>query len=284
MAKRNTGWSKQKLDKYLKQGRGQGELENYKPWTTIQNFSSMGRASRVKGWKTNRVHHLQSDISARFFYLMEWEDNVIDIRESFPLINIMEYLEESQDLKLNLFKDKETDEPYILTTSFLITVNEKGKSKYIARSIKNSYELEKNLTLEKFEIERRYWEKQQIDWGIVTEKEIPLEKSKNIEWIHSSLFGYEERGFSKNEVNDLSTDLVKYIVNNTNNKSIRVLLSQYDNDYKLECGSSLFLFKYSIASKLIIVDMSKEIDLSKSSIDIINKVNFDTGGEDIVNS
>ncbi|NOW84917.1 hypothetical protein B0H39_002798 [Clostridium beijerinckii] len=282
MAKRNNGWNKQKLEKYLKEGRGQGELENYKPWTTIQDFSSMGRASRIKGWKTKRVHHFQSDISTRFFYLMEWEDKIIDIRESFPLLNLMEYLDEFQDLKLDAFKDKETDEPYILTTSFLLTINENGKHKYIARSIKNSYELDKKLTIEKFEIERRYWIKKQIDWGIVTEKEIPVEKSKNIEWIHSSLYDCEERGFSSNDVYELSINLANYLLNN-GNSPIRELLLQYDNGYKLDSGAALFLFKHSVASKLISVDMNKNIDLSKTSQEIISKVNINTGGKDIVN-
>lgn len=36
MAKRSTGWTETKIARYLKKGRGYGELNNYKPWLTIQ--------------------------------------------------------------------------------------------------------------------------------------------------------------------------------------------------------------------------------------------------------
>ena len=52
MAKRNNNWDSKKLDRWIKEGRGQGEGENYKPWLTIQDFPSMGRVTRVFGWTT----------------------------------------------------------------------------------------------------------------------------------------------------------------------------------------------------------------------------------------
>ena len=57
MAKRKNNWDANKLDRWIKEGRGQGEGENYKSWLTIQDFPSMGRATRVFGWTTNRIHH-----------------------------------------------------------------------------------------------------------------------------------------------------------------------------------------------------------------------------------
>ena len=41
---------------------------------------------------------------------------------------------------------------------------------YIARSVKAASELERKTTLEKLEMERRYWEVKSIDWSIITEK------------------------------------------------------------------------------------------------------------------
>ena len=41
-----------------------------------------------------------------------------------------------------------------------------------ARTIKRKEDILDSRVLEKFEIERRYWEKQDISWGIVTEEEI----------------------------------------------------------------------------------------------------------------
>lgn len=57
MAKRQTGWTEAKISRYIKEGRGQGELAFYKPWlTTIQDVPSSGRVHRFIGWKTSREH------------------------------------------------------------------------------------------------------------------------------------------------------------------------------------------------------------------------------------
>jgi hypothetical protein len=52
--------------------------------------------------------------------------------------------------------------------------------------MKCSAELKNRRTVEKLEIERRYWAALGIDWAIVTEHEIPLQKCRNIELIDTS--------------------------------------------------------------------------------------------------
>lgn len=267
LAKRNYNWNNNKLEKYLKEGRGQGEGRGYKPWLTIHDFPSMGRCSRLLGWKSGRVHQLFSDIETRFFYLLEWEDSVVDIRECFPLLDLEDELIDVDDLRLDIFKDKESGEPYVLTTSFLITLNENGKLRYIARSVKLASELDKKISIERYEILRRYWNSKGIDWGIVTEKEIPSIKAKNIEWVHSSLYSTEERGFCQNDIIELEDLLLDSIFNS--DQVIRLVMSRFDKDYSLENGSALFLFKHMIATKKIIVDMDKEIDLNAKGKDVI---------------
>jgi hypothetical protein len=51
MAKRKRSPS---IDKKLKDGRGQGIGIDYKPWVTIQDVPSLGRATRLKGIKVPR--------------------------------------------------------------------------------------------------------------------------------------------------------------------------------------------------------------------------------------
>lgn len=38
--------------------------------------------------------------------------------------------------------------------------------------------------MEKFDIERVYWERRKTDWGIVTELQIPKTFARNISYIH----------------------------------------------------------------------------------------------------
>ncbi|SNX54446.1 TnsA endonuclease C-terminal domain-containing protein [Thermoanaerobacterium sp. RBIITD] len=272
MAKRNISWDENKLNKWIQEGRGQGEGKDYKPWLTVQDFPSKGRVTRIFGWKTKRTHHFFTDTETRYFYLLEWEDDVLDIREHYPLFNCEEVIENKAGLNFHLFKDKDIGTPYILSTSFLITLKKpNGKIEYLARSLKADYELERKTALERLEIERRYWQSQNIDWGIVTQKEIPVVKAKNIEWIHSSLYPTDERGFTDEEADYYCNAFIEKLAGSST--SIRDFTTQFDRLFNLDTGSGVYIFKRLIALKRIMVDMNKKIDLNDStqSIEIVQQ-------------
>ena len=81
MVRGRRDWTQVKFERYIKEGRGEGSGKDYQPWITIQDIPSKGRVSRTPGWKTNREHHLFSDNERRLFYVFEWSDVVVDIRE-----------------------------------------------------------------------------------------------------------------------------------------------------------------------------------------------------------
>lgn len=278
MAKRNLEWTEKKYRRFLKEGRGQGEGKEYKPWLTIQDFPSQGRVSRVFGWKTKRIHHLFSDNETRYFYLLEWSDRVVDIREHFPLLNIEKIIQDKDNLNLEKFVDKTSGTPYIFTTTFLITLQDlKGKYSYIARSIKASSELDKKQVIERLEIERRYWESRNIDWGLVTQKDIPVVKAKNIEWVHLAFEGEENRGISNEEKEHLSSLLKDKLKDSE--MPIRKITSRFDKELNLESGTGLFLFKYLIGSRQIKVNMNEKIDVNKSANQCLEIIDIERGEE-----
>ena len=281
MAKRSNNWDSNKLDRWIKEGRGQGEGENYKPWLTIQDFPSMGRVTRVFGWTTNRIHHFFSDTQLKYFYLLDWEERVIDIREHYPLIDLEVVLKNTSDLKLDKFIDKKTKEPYILTTTFLITLlNPDGQKSFAARSIKYASELSKKTTIEKLEIERRYWTAKGINWGIVTNKDINDVRAKNIEWIHSAMTSDDCNGLSRDEFDDLLNGLLYRLIDNQQN--IREIISRFEKDYSLDAGAGLLLFKHLIAGKRIALDMDKPINLNESGYPLRLPETSGKGGHEVV--
>lgn len=281
MAKRSNNWDSNKLDRWIKEGRGQGEGENYKPWLTIQDFPSMGRVTRVFGWTTNRIHHFFSDTQLKYFYLLDWEERVIDIREHYPLIDLEVVLKNTSDLKLDKFIDKKTKEPYILTTTFLITLlNPDGQKSFAARSIKYASELSKKTTIEKLEIERRYWTAKGINWGIVTNKDINDVRAKNIEWIHSAMTSDDCNGLSRDEFDDLLNGLLYRLIDNQQN--IREIISRFEKDYSLDAGAGLLLFKHLIAGKRIALDMDKPINLNESGYSLRLPETSGKGGHEVV--
>jgi len=207
-----------------------------------------------------------ADIETWYFYLLEFDEGnkIIDIREFYPLLDFDEVVQDKQDISKNLFIDKKTGCPYVLTTTFLITVKLKnGKTSYAARSVKSSKILERKTTLEKLEMERRYWQIKGVDWAIVTEKDINRDKAKNIEWALSSIHMLPDMRFNEDDIVELGSALQFRLANST--KSIRSVIADFDYDYALDTGTGLFLFRYLVAVKAIKIDMETPIDLNASA-------------------
>jgi hypothetical protein len=168
-------------------GFGTGRCEDYKPWLLIQDFASKGRCHRIKGMKTGRVHHLFSDLEANGFHSYDFDPNVIDIREQYPLFPVEETIEIAEHLGVKHPTDPATRQLIVMTTDFLLTIREGGGLSYLARSFKYKKDLEdlraRTRTLEKLEIERRYWKARGIDWGLVRECDIDMVLVRNVKWV-----------------------------------------------------------------------------------------------------
>lgn len=135
MAKRKRITTKEKIEKNIKKGIGQEVGENYIPWIKIQDVASTGRATRLRGIKTNRQHEFLSDMERDYFYLFEYSDCVIDIREQFPLLPIELAEKILEEIGVNHPSIKGEDN-VVMTTDFFITVEINGEQRYIARTIK----------------------------------------------------------------------------------------------------------------------------------------------------
>ncbi|MDU3869543.1 MAG: TnsA endonuclease N-terminal domain-containing protein [Bacillus paranthracis] len=248
------GLTEKKIEQMEKEGRGQGEGSKYKPWLNIQDFSSKGLSTRTMGWKTNRIHQFLSKLEKDYYYICEWGSLIVDIREQYPLHRI-DTLKIAEEKDIKHPTDPKTSVPIVMTTDFLLTVKTEEGIKLIARTIKPSNELEKHRVIEKFEIEREYWYQRNIDWGIVTENEIPKVLVNNVEWLHTSYFFHED--LSPSAYKTLLQQL-KYSLSRKGVSLIEIL-TQFDIQYGLENGMALELFKHLIAVKEIKVDMFQPI-------------------------
>lgn len=261
MPRYNYDWSDSKLQKYINEGRGQKRGKDYLPWLNVHSIASRGRVSRIFGWKTGRVHHFLTDNEKRYFYLCEWSDKVVDIREHYPLIDLYEMTEILDEKLMDKLIDRRTGTPHILTCTFLITIRgEQGKELDIARSIKEEKELEKKSVIERYEIIRRYFQYKNIPWGLVTASEINATRAKNIEWIHNALF-LEDWGYSKNQVEGELQLLIELLRNGTG--TIRGVIEQFEKLVQCEKGKGLLLFKHLLATKQIAIDMDKPFSVQQ---------------------
>lgn len=254
MAKRRRRWNQCVYEKYLAEGRGQDEGKDYKPWIRVQDFASNGTVSRIYSSKTERVHHLLSNNERYYFYLLEWADQVIDIREQFPLSDVQTAMEIADSAGIKYPKDNISGFPYVMTCDFMVTT----QSGLRARTVKQAAELNSPRTVEKLEIERRYWKRLGIDWKIVTEKDIPVQKAKEIEWVRSSGIGHvgQENIYLKKEL--LNAAKKRF----NNEESIVFIAGKIDLEYSLPTGTGLLLFKHLVMTK----QLSAEIELCASPL------------------
>lgn len=261
MAKRER---KLNVDKLIKEGRGTGVGETYKPWIKIQDVPSLGRSTRLKGIKTMRQHEFLSDMEKNYFYLSEYSDCVVDIREQFPLLPLEETLTIAKELGIEHPSNPKTGEYIVMTTDFLITTEGAGERINVARTIKAKDELLNRRIIEKFYIEELYWQRRGISWAIVTEQEINKEMAENISFFHSyydikTLDIFIE--MNPNDFEDLILEFIRRTINR--NESIRNIARIFDEDMVLPKGTGVAIFKHLLARKIIKIDLTSSINIDK---------------------
>jgi hypothetical protein len=264
MAKRKRQTDKTVIDKRISDGRGQGRGSDYKPWLLVQDVPSQGLATRIKGWKTKRVHHLLSNLELSYFYILEWSPVVFDIREQYPLLPLEETLAIAEQCGIRHPTDPKTQEPVVMTTDFFITVPRSMEVIEQARTLKTAKDLQSERKLEKLEIERRYWHNKNIDWGIVTEQEIPQALAKNVDWLHAFFRIEDLSALSETEIRRIATALTLRMVQG--NVVLTDLTAECDDKLGLEPGTALSVSRHLIANRRWLVDMNKPIQPSKSLV------------------
>ncbi len=254
MSKRMRIWNSNKFNRYVREGRGHGEGMHYSPWIHVQDFPSLGTVSRILGSKTGRVHHFMSTNEKNYFYLLEWADDVLDIREQYPLMDVELAVDLAGKTGIRYPRDSVSGFPYVLTCDFMITSTHGFK----ARTIKLSSDLQNRRTLEKLEIERRYWDSVGIDWRIVTEHEIPVRKAKNIEWLHTAHPLSDE---IKNLVSNEDILIRLRNVCSRSDYSLYDLAAWVDHTYGFLDGAGLQAIRYLIWAKQLPCALESEIQL-----------------------
>ena len=259
MAKHRRVWNASVYEKYVREGRGCGWGPGYSPWIRVQDFASRGVASRVKGRTTGRVHHLMSNNELAYFYILDWSDSVTDIREQYPLSDLELAVKIAAQAGIRYPVDNISGYPYVLTCDFMITTE--GGLK--ARTVKMTSELENKRTLEKLEIERRYWDAQSIEWKLVTEREIPYQKARNIEWLYAAN-GFNLEDFELYKLPQ-ALDMMTTVFS-SGECSILEATQVVEVEYRLVAGAGLLLFKQLVLDKVLTIDLNEPLNLNSKGV------------------
>lgn len=261
MAKRKRKMDQAVIEKRIQEGRGQGSGSEYKPWLTIQDVASQGLVTREKGWKTNRVHQMLSKLELAYFYVLEWSPLVSDIREQYPLLPLEETLMLAREIGVRHPTDPQTRHPVVMTTDFLVSIRRGNQARDFARTIKYAQDLQSRRTIEKFEIERRYWQIRNVDWGIVTEHEIPTILVKNIELLHKYRSLTDRLPLSADEILEVAIILTQRVMQT--DEALRRVTVDCDKHLGLELGTSLTIAYHLMANRKWQVNMEEPIAVSE---------------------
>lgn len=194
----------------LKEGRGKGRGEHYKPWLQARDVPSKGKTTRLRGWRTGRRRvTLLSQLELNHFYNVEWDPTVVDYREQFPLemdgpggtLDIAKSLGYRHPAKGSV--------PIRMTTDLLLTHADNTES---ARAVKPLVAVTAGLgsarkaarVMQKLELEAAYWKVRDVPWLLITERAIDLTLAANVQTVHKHywLEDWPETAAVVDQVND----------------------------------------------------------------------------------
>lgn len=229
-----------------------GEGENYEPALKIQSCRSHGLVHRVKGYKTGRTHHLLSRLELACFHLLDWSDDVIDIREQYPLQPIAETRQIAHELGVRypLQRRKRRGwfiaEPMVITSDFRVTFSSPDSVWDEVISVKPAGDLVKKRTLDKLEIERRYWSRRSTPWRLVTERELPEILVANLKHLHTYRW-VTGRDTLREDVPLLTEKLYNFL--HDEDRPVGAVCAEFDHEFRLPIGTSIDLVWHEVAMK-----------------------------------
>jgi len=265
MARKNYHCSETTFERWIKEGRGEGRNREYKPWITVRDLASMGRSHRVFGHKSQRTHHLFSDLELAVFLILEWHIDTVEIREQFPLQrHVTLKLAEKAGIK----HPSDKGVMQYLSSDFLVNSSNPTYPKFVLQA-KYTDALADPRTIEKLELERRYWKEKGVPWLMVTEKEIQATVFENIEWLYP-IQGDE---FDPEKLVDLATFYSKQFDKYPNHTLIEIG-KKIDAAYEQDLGEALLDIRVLLARRCFMFDLyipirklvAKDLNISNISV------------------
>lgn len=200
-----------------------------------------------------------SDIETSMFLVLDWSEVVTDIREQFPL-DREKTRRIAADMGVRHPFDTQGRTDIVMTTDFVVDVRVGNTTKEVARSVKPASELEKSRTLEKQEIERRYWNEKGIEWALVTEVDLPVQRIKNLRWLHElkSLQNLTEpyEGYWLDRCSRFIASLPK-----ASDLTLQQFLRVLESSHGFGTGEALTVLRHLAANKQIAIDLDCKFDL-----------------------
>lgn len=274
MPKRNRSQTAAVMENRARQGRGRGDGAAYKPWLYVHDVASRGRSSRLLSG--GRVVHTLSDWETAAYRDFQWDPSVEDIREQYPL-PMGETLRIAGEMKIKHPADPRSRLPILVTTDLVVTKRDGATTLRLARAVKEMSAIDLALartrhemvsirrTLQKLELERRYWAEQGVHWDLLTDQHLSKVRKSNIEFMLRVKLdverpdGYWLRALTA--VNDAVAE--------GGDRTLDALARALDADGVLARRDFPTCVRWLCAKRVMSFDMSEKFELSRPASDFV---------------
>ncbi|WP_083860308.1 TnsA endonuclease N-terminal domain-containing protein [Cupriavidus sp. BIS7] len=252
-----------KFERFLLEGRGQGEGPTYRPFIQIDDLSSKGVSHRTSSSRTGfRTHHLLSD-NEYAAYLAAWFDmNVLDIREQYPMLPVTLTL----GIAASLGVKHPMNRKYrfaIPQTADLFLVTKEGVE---VVAVKEDEDYENPRTREKLAIAEEFWRLRGIPTRVALASELKTQRFQNLQWIYDARRKQYERPFELG-VNPLYDFLLSEVAGRE--IGLRELANHTDTEFGQPLGTALAAIRRLLAERVLETDINAG-DITKDCVLFVN--------------
>lgn len=255
MGIRRLPWTEAYIAQRIKEGRGRGEGPLYKPWITVQDFSSRGTQSRIPSPLLGRAVHVMSYFERRMFLLHEFLPGLRAYYEQYPIPREVS-LAAAKALKVRHPVYPKTTIPIVMTMDAVVWRQEgQGKVMGCAWDAKPQAALEKPRTLAKLAIHRASCEIMGLGHEVFTEESASKQLVHNIEWLRNSRARPGEAADELREQEFHQAAILGDLYERRPRKSILEYCKSYDRTGGEPPGTALRAFKQLIYDHHLSVDL-----------------------------
>lgn len=249
-------WTEEKIQRWRKEGRGQGSGPHYRPWLTNHDVSSTGRAQRPYSQKFGRHFELLSDIEYRVFLLAERGINVVGAEEQRPISReITQAVAQKIGARHPYYPY--THVPCVMTVDLLLIVQGVGEQHKIGIDCKAHTDAEDPRVVEKLEITRVALAERGHRHLVVFDKQLPMTLISNLESIRAARAHEEEKLPYEGYLEHAVERFRNYIITRTfGAKPLRTVCQEFDATMSFEVGTGFRAARLLIDQRLIDADLN----------------------------
>ncbi|CAG2159213.1 TnsA endonuclease C-terminal domain-containing protein [Cupriavidus numazuensis] len=239
-----------KIARWLKEGRGLGERETYKPWYTVADVPSHGKVTRVCGeekFGLRNMHFLSTNEWYAALHLW-YDDACVGLVEQFPFRDRLQTLAVAARLGIKHPEDAIHKIPIVITTDIVAKFFIHGQTYKQAIAVKPIDAFGNERTQEKLRLEEEVNKLNGVPWDIWIDKELRGTYGDNLEWLH----GYNRRLIITPEHTDLLlVSFLKYP-----NTPASKVCGECDRLSKSPAGTYLGILRALLATKRLSTDLN----------------------------